>query len=248
MIKFRKIISLTVLSVICLPFLVAMFHPMQRAAISQQTKAVLPSVPRNGLLGEWLFTVNAADTSGNGNNGSFVGDAAVTGGVLVLDGAGDWVTVGTIARGTGDFSWSMWVKTSASGGALFGQSGWPYGAYNIRIDSGHIGLGQITDTATAAWDPVNGTETFNNNSWRLVTFTRTGGAYKSYVDTTADINTTGKPAGNIDGGGAWPLKIGGCTTNTNYAFTGSMARVRFYDRVLTIDDVTAIYNAEIGEF
>jgi len=27
-----------------------------------------------------------------------------------------------------------------------------------------------------------------------------------------------------------------------------MARVRFYDRVLTIDDVTAIYNAEIGEF
>ena len=39
---------------------------------------VPPYVPTNGLVGYWLFSGNANDSSGNGNNGNFVGSSTFT--------------------------------------------------------------------------------------------------------------------------------------------------------------------------
>jgi hypothetical protein len=36
------------------------------------------AIPRDGLVGEWLFNGNAKDTSGNGNNGTIYGEVALT--------------------------------------------------------------------------------------------------------------------------------------------------------------------------
>ena len=56
--------------------------------------AAVGGIPRDDLIAEYLFDTNADDTSGSTNvhNGTLV-NASVTGGVLLLDGTGDYVSI-----------------------------------------------------------------------------------------------------------------------------------------------------------
>jgi hypothetical protein len=86
-----------------------------------------------GLIGEWLFSGNANDTSGFGNNGT------VTGATLVNDRFGnqnsaysfdgnDYITINkTYFKSVDKFTLEYWAYKSNAGATLFGQAdAYPY--------------------------------------------------------------------------------------------------------------------------
>ena len=94
-----------------------------------------------GLIGYWDFEDSAADRSGNGLDGTLIGDAAYSADVpsviassssVLLDGDGDWIALGNPGElnfSSNDWTVAGWMNTTRTGlgdeneGTLFGNGG-----------------------------------------------------------------------------------------------------------------------------
>ncbi len=197
-----------------------------------------------GLVAYYPFDTDASDASGNGNDGTLLGDAFILDGVLVLDGADDAVDIPRLGGDDAVFSAcsiSMWVFPTAdlSGMQFAGginTNGWTDGAVHFKLSYGMLNAGingldggdlqGVTPVMPAVW------------SHMVLTVSETEAAL--YLNgQLEDIRVLDAPlAGLILGGaalGAW--NNGG---DIQREMPGLMDEVRIYDRALSAAEIVEL--------
>ncbi len=196
-----------------------------------------------GLLAHYPFDVDAADATGNGYDGTLLGDATIMDGVLVLDGDDDAVDIPRMGGEGAVFSqgsYSMWVFAAADlTGVQFAggmnTNDWTDGAVHFKLsyaaaNAGINGLDGgdlqgVTTVMPAVW------------SHMVLTISETEAAI--YLNgQLEDSRALAAPLSVVLGGaalGAW--NNGGALERE---MPGLMDEVRIYDRALSADEVAAL--------
>lgn len=215
---------------------------------------VLSGVSSAGLVGWWTFNegtgTTAADSSGNGKDGTLIGNALWTtgkhGGALNFDGTDDLVDIGSGASQnlSSNYTISFWVKPdAATAGTVLRKSNSvsnviQQSKYEIRVSTTNISF--ITGDGTTG-DMDSFTTTLPAGEWSFVTCTLDNtnlkSCYKNGVligTATNDVNTSliGSPYGLI-----------GTNRNTagNRFFKGTLDDMRIYSRVLSDSEILQLY-------
>jgi len=205
-----------------------------------------PNIVTDGLVLAW----NAADRnsypgtgttiydlSGNGNNGTLyngVGFSTANGGVLTFDGTNDYVACGTPNLSSTDFTV---VGAARYSGATRGRminatsNNWLLGHWSNSV-ANYYAEGWVTGAG------VGGSDT----NWRIYTGTGAVAAdsYNFYINGT--LNT-----GPSNAGSAGPNGITIGTSGTEWS-TGEFSFVYVYNRVLSVLEITQMYNAKKSTF
>jgi len=232
------------------------------------TSTSAQSIPTDGLTLHYSFddinntTVN--DSSGNGRTASIFGGAEIVpgrmGNGLDFDGtnyiiSGDGFNYPTSGGSTYNYvrSISLWFKTSSTNGIIFGQvadstepgvypGGW-IPAISVGTD------GKLREILF--WDgPANpnvSVNTYNDGQWHhMVGIYNNDGTDTLFIDgvqVSQRIHTQNPYAGSYryyfgtGFGSSWPGMVG-----TWLYFIGSIDEIRVYNRVLTQNEITALYS------
>ncbi len=198
---------------------------------------IVPVDPgKNGLLAEYLFANGATDSSGQGHNGTFLGNAYAADSVLVLDGTDDAVSIPRLGGPNATFNrctYSMWmysVPEPATSGFIGGinSNNWTTGGIHCKIVDGHANAGI---NALAGGD-MNGRTIVGPDEWFHLALT--------VSDTEAAIYLNGQREDSR--GFSTPLVmylgngcIGAYSDNGDIQreLTGKMDDVRIYDRAVS---------------
>jgi hypothetical protein len=198
-----------------------------------------------GLLLHYPFDEDASDASGNGNDGTLLGDAVILDGVLVLDGDDDAVDVPRLGGEDavyGQCSISMWVFATAdltpmqfAGG--INTNGWTGGAVHFKLSYGMVNAG----INGLDGGDLQGVTPVMPAMWSHMVLTVSDTEVALYLNgQLEDSRALEAPLeGLILGGaalGAW--NNGG---DIQREMPGLMDEVRIYDRALSADEV-----AELG--
>jgi hypothetical protein len=218
-----------------------------------QTKGLVLGASTNGLVGYWNFDegrgATAADSSGNGNNGTINGATWTTGkvgsGALSFNGASSYVQIPYFSSlNPPQFTLSAWVYFTGGSGyrAVLSSRNSNYNqGYIIYVHNSNVwelwmgnGIGwDIVDASGVAVSP---------NTWTHIVASYDGSAAKIYINGVqkgSSIKTyvpqTSKPA---------LVGAGGNEGNPPYQFQfpGKIDEVRIYSRALSSQEITDIYN------
>ena len=209
---------------------------------------------QDGLVGYYQLNGNVVDSSGNGNNGTFVSATSTTDrfgiskGAYYFNGSGNYLQLPTII--TNSFSVVFWAKTSmvASNGSLwYSGSGLIDGEmWGLKldwgislIDSGKVafGIGNYSGDVT-----IKSGAYINDNHWHMVVGTRDdiSGTYKIFIngelDTTGSCHTYSLTSPSFIGVGNSPNNIG---RNIGW-YNGSIDDIRLYNRVQDSAEIKAL--------
>jgi len=222
------------------------------AKASETISAVMPD--DTGLVGHWMFDegsgTTAADSSGNNNHGTVMGDAfwaadGKVGGALAFDGVDDIVVVTQASglpiynNGTDNaYSIAMWVKGGPQNDMrIFSEgstdSGTPLvnlGTHNSTSPTGQFASFIRPDTGTTSNHPLSTAEPFDD-TWHHITWVDENGTATLYVDGLPDAGdfsyTRGTMALNT-------TSIGGILrADPSHFFFGQIDEVRVYNRALS---------------
>jgi len=234
-------------------------------SISAQT---LPSyVPANGLVGWWPFNGNANDESGNGNNGTVNGATLSTdrfgnaGKAYAFDGIDDNVnnTNQIFNSGWSSFSISIWAKSISINNpnnnndaqCLFNTN--PHrglaiifhGENNPFLNSignkVNVLVGDGQDWNFISFGSLTTNENFPINSWKHVLLVKESNYYKLYIDNNLQ--------GSYNAGTNSPdvqssIFFGNLSPGYgNEGFFGSLDDIAIWNRALSQQEITALYNA-----
>lgn len=218
-------------------------------------------IPTNGLTSYWLFTGNANDNSGIGNNGT------VTGATLTTDrfgnsnsaynftGTAQYITTTYPGiTGTNDRTFSLWFKQSSLNN---GSDEWPLFSYGGTLQGSGLGAMIFPTNNAIGIDIGNSYVTFSPipalNQWHhlAVTYSSTFGtnvlACKVYLDNVllSTINTQYNSTLTINTGTGTNLFIGGNQSFAPQQFLGAIDDFRAYNTVLNQSEIGALYNEGI---
>jgi hypothetical protein len=219
------------------------------------------------LVAHWTFDGVTADSAPDGSvadNGTLQDNAAFVtdptrGGVLSLDGSGDYFDVpdssdlnNTVVT---QRTISLWFNADEvnSRQVLFEEGGGTRGLA-IYIDAGHLYIGGWNKTSSqSAWGGTFLSTTVTAGAWHNVVMTLDGttsvqpDALKGYLDGVL----FGSGAGSQLWGHSGDVGIGmmddttvfhdGKATGDGYGFAGLMDDVRVYDRIFSSDDVEDLW-------
>ena len=216
----------------------------------------------SGLVGHWTFDgpkmlTNVADSSGQGNNGSLVGQTSTTtvpgklGQALSFDGVNDYVQLGdmTSLEGSAYATWSFWVKPVYSDyDTVFlskGASAWHISVPNSGLGAGANKFRVIIAGGSFPVVYTNITATVINNVWQHFTVVYDG--TQSTNTTKVKIYKNGVLLTNVDSVGTIPTTLPANATNatigaSSLGVNGTMDDVRIYNRVLSATEITQLYN------
>jgi len=195
--------------------------------------------------------LTAADSSGNGNDGTLINMAGNewtsghVGGALEFDGNNDYIDCGNddSLNITDEITMSAWINMSARPA----KDDWADIAFKVGAYSLYLFGQKDTETVVAAYFVLD-TGTIDTgkdgdiklplNSWVHVAVTFDGTDAKGYVN--GELDFTKKEAGTIDTT-TNPFTI--VDTDGEY-YEGFVDDVRVYNRALDGDEITALYNGE----
>jgi hypothetical protein len=233
-----------------------LYNIAKRNGVPMRTISKYSNQPNinSGLQVWWKFDEttgsSAADSSGNGKTGTLTnmenGDwgAGKINNCLTFDGTNEYVVNSSIGSLSGTCSVSLWMK----------RNGAP--SSNLRLADVAVAAAsgiQICVQGTTGYANVDGdgygglaaemTANVNvcDNAWHHIAVTRTGTApsiFKLYVDGVLQV--TSNNAGNTVP--TLTRLFVGCRAILALYFGGQIDDVRVYNRVLSSDDVTALYN------
>jgi hypothetical protein len=201
----------------------------------------------DGLIAWWKFDETsgtvAYDSSGNGHDANLTnGPTWVTGkigGALSFDGSDDMVRTGVSGMYNQDFTWSTWIKTSDTSGAVIGVSAdsWSGGGSSLYIFGGKPKI-DVCNIGNKL-----GSLSINTNQWvhYLLTVEDSGGSsdpVKIFVNGQIDVDSQMNWFGFS--GQAFKLRIGHVPVHGDY-YSGIIDDVRIYDRVLSNAEVQDLY-------
>jgi hypothetical protein len=194
----------------------------------------------DNLAAAYTFDADAADSSGNGLDGTLLGDAHVADGVLILDGDDDAVAIPGIGDGIAEFTFVMNVYPTVDQTALQFSGGintdtWTDGVH-FKLNNGNVNVGVegISD--------VVGTSIIEPDMWTQIAVTVSPTEVAVYVNGEKEGSTTGDLVPTVNVGaatiGAW--NNGG--TDIQREMTGMMDDVLIYNRALTEAEVRYLAN------
>jgi len=192
----------------------------------------------------------AVDISGEGNNGTFVGDAAYssTDRAFVFDGSGDRITTtAPFSVGDNTFSVSLWVKRNANGGTYCPiYIGDPASGQGIGMDIYTDGTVYwfIYGGKNFRWGGVSSTW-FPVGSWTHVVASHTDGidfanlnkVWINGVEMSGSATFSGTSDLYLDTNDGVTL---GARVNNNY-LNGQISNFKLYDVALTAEEVSMEY-------
>lgn len=200
-----------------------------------------------GLIHHYTFDGNVDDQAGSAN-GTLVGDASAAGGVLTLDGSGDWVTFSSylVPTGGADFSVAFFAKFVYSGGIheFLSQGGSGSGFYignyynELRITDNYYWAG--TPPFSGDCGGCGGVATPQDGGWHHYALVIDGSNAEFFID---GVSRATRPGFAIGAGGATTVfgsQFGGGWEQ----FNGSLKDVRIYDNTLTAAQVGTLANPE----
>ena len=219
----------------------------------------------DGLVGYWKMdeiatTSGAIDSSGNGNDGTYYGNASTTGGKFgnggVFDGDGDKVDMGidkNYINGVESASMSAWIKAeSFSGnnvilGVAKNNSGVVNGSSRLTCFLGTVGAvqcgGRSADSDSYQYEET--TSTLNTGEWYSIVgvIDYKNDDIKIFVNgeewaTTGAVNFSQDTTSNTNSDGS---SIGAEESSTSNPFEGQIDEVRIYNRALSKSEVKKLY-------
>ena len=232
----------------------------------------------SGLVGHWTFDgnkmlTNVGDSSGQGNNGSLIGQAATTtvpgkvGQALSFDGVDDSVRIGideigSAINGSAAVTFSSWINYGTLTGGQYDNDifvAWANdpGSFvwiNVRNDVGNIGkllIGGRSQTGDS-FQETTSASALTSGKWHHVigVLNFTNDTITIYVDSIESINTSVSFGSNTYVNGSKTTEsdtIGVNGTTGNRYFPGKIDDVRIYNRALSQAEITALYTATKGE-
>jgi hypothetical protein len=216
-------------------------------------------VPTNGLVGWWPFNGNANDESGNNNNGTVNGATLTSdrfgnsGKAYSYNGINSKIDYNGVDFGSSDFSITGWFKTSANIQPVgYGQM-WFGGITNgskvieISVSSNTVGNNilwfYVRDSLfQSSW--VNSNIPVNNDSWNHFVAIRNSSVLKLYfngqlIDSTINVTLLDVLANGTYCSG------NGLNNVTNRWFNGNLDDIGIWNRALTQQEISDLYNANI---
>jgi alpha-tubulin suppressor-like RCC1 family protein/Leucine-rich repeat (LRR) protein len=225
-----------------------------RTAVDITVTSLIPTyIPSNGLIAYYPFTGNANDASGNGYNGTVTGAVLITdkegnpNSAYSFDGVNSYIdaVIATIPQNNAPRTISGWFKTNSPN---FAENN-----YSTIFNYGNLSTTQrfalsiyskgYLDFITASDFSNNDLGVQNNylnNTWYFFTITYDGTKVSLFVDgnyidgKNITLNTINKT-----------FRIGKRITGDTYneCFKGSIDDIGIWNRVLTPDEITLLYNA-----
>lgn len=208
-------------------------------------------IPTNGLVGYYPFTGNANDMSGNSANGTVYGATLTTdrfgnaNSAYSFNGSSNYIeAVSTnLPLGNSTRTISAWIKTN---GTWYGRSIVNYGTVsdnlNFFMSCSGTNIGKIQAGEGAAY--LIGTSTINTNIWKHVVVSYDATNWNIYVNGILENSTASSAINTIDS----IFRIGrSVITNPSdgYYWLGSLDDIRIYNRLLTSNEMNALYNEGI---
>lgn len=217
---------------------------------------------KSGLVAYYPFNSNAKDESGNGNNGNVNGATLTTdrfgnmGKAYSFEGVKNRIITTVKPGSISEYSITGWINTSSQNGAPFicnrgsAYSG-QYSQTFLLNSAGILQYGIDYDNVNISKKSNN---TVNDGNWHFFagTWTKQSGNIvssdiKLYIDgklndiSSEDFGVAQSPIlspnniviGTYDSLGIWP-----------YKFNGKLDDIRIYNRALSSDEITQLYNSE----
>jgi len=220
-------------------------------------ESVLANDIQSGLIGYWKFDettgTSTYDSSGNGNVGTLVnsptrqsGTNCQIGSCLGFDGSTNYVTSSdsNFLDIAGNLTVSAWAKWNS------------FKNYGLIVEKGPAN-GSINTTNYAIWSYADntikgfiGNGSANNETdyisasvlttgvWHLVNLVADGSSLSIYVDSAFRASSTQTVTSAAN---AYPLYI----TAPTYTLDGSIDDVRVYNRALSANEISQLYNSSI---
>jgi len=203
------------------------------------------------LVAHWRFDDGsgtiAADVSGNGLDGTLVGDpqwvAGKVGGALEFDGNGDYVNCGNdpLFDITAEITLAIWVNANDMGNSQHNcWMGKGDNTYAIKHQSGNFIEFFVYDGDWHSTQYTTGLTSLNGE-WHHMAGTYDGKELKFYLDGELSANLV--YSGTI-GKAAHPVTIGENSQATGRYFDGMLDDPRIYNHVLEQEDIQAIMKGE----
>jgi len=183
----------------------------------------------------------AVDSSGNGNDGTLIGDPQWTTGVLDgaldFDGDGDYVDCGNdpLFDITGEITVAAWlnirsISNAWTGAVVKGENAWRLG--NVNMDPRfHFGITIWSAPDTAS---VDGATAVGYNEWHHVTGSFDGANINVYLDGVLDASV---PTTEPIGISTTNLFIGENSESTGRPWDGLIDEVMIFDIALSADEI-----------
>lgn len=231
-------------------------------AFSINAFAQVPSyVPSNGLQGWWSFSGNANDASSNANNGT-VNGATLTNdrfgnanSAYNFNGSTDYIRcINSGITGNASRSVSFWMKSNSTlPGSIFSYGNNDVASQDFRGILNGVCSNDIASTITGSGKGI----TYNaNNTWDFFTIVYDNSSssnisaislYKNSILISTYCASSG--SGNINTGSSNPITLG-CYHWLAYSgnrqfFNGSIDDIGFWNRTLTQQEVSDLYNGNI---
>lgn len=200
-----------------------------------------------GLEGHWRFDEGsgtvAADTSGQGFNGTLSGgptwSTGILGAALSYDGVNDVVTT-TYVRNLARWSVSAWVRSPLAPGSAAG-SGPVHREANFQINWNHPDApfrGAAALRVSGQWHAAS-FGPLSPNTWYHLVATYDGETLRAYKNGVL-VSSNTRPSGAPDSESR-PLVFGRHTRPQGAYFSGSVDDIRLWNRVLTATEVETLF-------
>jgi len=205
-------------------------------------------VPTAGLVAWYPFNGNANDESGKGNNG------VVTGTVLTNDrfgnsnkaysfnGSSGFIDLGRNENlATKQFTIATWIKIGAPLSSINMILRARYYGYGLHINSSGQVVGEIFDNANTGHS-LSSTSKLNDGKWHLVVFSFENKTLRLYINGTVEVSKV--TIGDSIYYGLSGVAIGRDADANLHYFNGVIDELTVWNRALTSQEITKIYNGE----
>jgi hypothetical protein len=223
------------------------------------TKANFEPKINDGLVGYWPFNGNANDESGNNNNGVVNGATLTTdrfgntGKAYKFNGQNNNIVVqNSTTLNPTSITICAWINAERNDGLII-QKGNPTNAteisYRLVYEDVNTQLGLATGWGVGECNTINnnfigiGTGVIPKNNWAFVVTTiSNNGQVKQYYNNNEIKSSSGSPFKSCNSASS-TIRIGGLhwQDDTEW-FLGKIDEVRIYNRVLTQEEITYLYN------
>ncbi len=210
-------------------------------------------IPTNGLLAYYPFDGNTLDVSGNSFHGTNYGATQTTNrfgvpnSAFFFDGINDYVTIPNtyVFNQTGDASMSFWMKKADEAKrTLFWGKNDDSDTNRFHVFTGNSGQGFQFDyrTPTGTLKIFSGTHMFtvDTNVWTNIVISRSGNTYTFYKNGTVVTSITDSSPYLPTSSGTWRISNG---IEAFRYFYGGLDDICFYNRALSVSDVSLLYNS-----
>ncbi|MFM2230149.1 MAG: hypothetical protein RL607_1407 [Bacteroidota bacterium] len=236
---------------------------------AQALVAQVPSyVPTNGLVGYWPFSGNANDASGNGNNGTVNGSTQLSSdrfsnnnSSYIWDGSNSPITVANNLNQnfSNGVTFSVWIyQTGMYCSSCVATN---YITKGRNIDNGGLTIGldhtnqkfyfQVTGNPISTNPPFSIFYSESNiiyNNWTLLTGTYDGNTIKIYVNGVLDKSYSYISSVPINNDNILFGKQKGTSVFAdNFNMLGKLDDIVIWNRALTQQEITNLYNASLPQ-